>query len=91
MDLKVKVNQVLSVPITIVDHTEDDNWHFFSGNYLTKIKISSFQEAIGHDSTVKALQNLPIGFSSKRKTTNASWVRFKKSEWEHYPERPLPL
>ena len=88
---KGKKKTEISVPITLVDHTEDDDWQFFSGNYLTKVRISSLQEAIENDSTVKTLQDLPIGFSAERKTTNAAWVRFRKSEWEHYPERRLPL
>lgn len=87
---KGKSKPVFSVPITIVDHTEEDSWHFFSGNYLTKIRMTSLQEAINNDPTIKALKDLPIGFSAKRKTTNAAWVRFRKSEWEHYPERRLP-
>ncbi len=72
--------RLLTVPITIVDHTEDGSWEFFSGNYLTKIRIIFLEEAIDYDSSVKEVEDLPLGFSAKRETTDSKWIRFKKSE-----------
>ena len=84
-------NRAFSTPITLVDHREDDSWHFFCANYLTRIKIKDLNEALYHDPTVNELRELPVGFSAKRKTTNTGWLQYRKSEREHYPERHLPL
>ena len=78
---------LLSVPITIVDHKEDESWEFFSNSYLTKIKITSLEEAIDDDSSIEEIGDLPFGFSAERKTTNSKWIRYKKSERQWPPTR----
>jgi hypothetical protein len=74
-----KEKPLITIPITIVDHKEDGSWEFFCDNYLTKIRITCFEEAIENDSSIKELADLPIGFSAERKTTKSKWIRFKKS------------
>ena len=49
----------LSVPITIVDHKEDGSWKFFSGNYLTKIRITNLDVAVDNDSSIKEIETCP--------------------------------
>ena len=71
--------RLLCIAITIVDHKEDGSWEFFSGNYLTKIKVTGLEEAIEMDVTVKEVANLPPGYSARRETTNADWIKYKKS------------
>ncbi len=78
--LTAEEERLLSLPITIVDHKEDGSWEFFSGNYLTKIEVTGLEEAIEQDAAVKEVEDLPLGYSAIRETTNAKWIRYKKSE-----------
>jgi hypothetical protein len=77
--LSEKGKRQLTVPITIVDHKEDGLWDFFSGTHLTKIRITSLEEAIERDMTVKEVMDLPMGYSAKRKDTDSQWIRYKAS------------
>ena len=70
----------LNVPITIVDHKENGSWQFFSGTYLTKIRITDIEEAIENDITVKEVKDLPLGYSAMRENTDSMWIRYKTSE-----------
>lgn len=79
-----KEKQIITVPITIVDHKEDDSWAFFSGTYLTKIRLSTLGEAIENDSTVAEINDLPLGFSAKRKMTDLKWTYYKSPEINDY-------
>jgi hypothetical protein len=75
-----KENRPITVPITIVDHKEDGSWEFFSSNYLTKIRITSLEEAVENDSSVERIKDLPLGLSAERKTISSKWIRYRKSE-----------
>ena len=77
--LTAEEERLLSLPITIVDHNEDGSWEFYSGNYLTKAKVTELEEVIEMDETVKEVADLPPGYSARRETTNAEWIRYKKS------------
>jgi len=68
----------ITVPITIVDHKKDGSWEFFCNNYLNKIKITSLEEAVDNDSSIKEIIDLPLGFSAKRKSSKSKWIRYKK-------------
>jgi hypothetical protein len=83
-----KRQRQLTVPITIVDHKSDDSWEFFSGTHLTKIKITSIEEAIEHDMTVKEIMDLPVGYSATRKSTDSTWIRYKTTEQRPSLQRP---
>jgi hypothetical protein len=70
----------LTVPITIIDHKHEGSWEFFSGSYLTKIRITSLADAIENDITVKEVEDLPLGYSAMRENTNSKWMRLKTLE-----------
>ena len=69
----------IRVPITHVDHANNGSWHFYSGNYQTRIRFENFKEAQEADSTIDELKNLPKGFSAKRDITDQKWERFEKA------------
>lgn len=73
-----KSKKPIRVPVTHVVHNLNGSWQFYSGNYLTKIRFDNFNEAAEVDSTIKELENLPVGHSAKRDINDQHWIRFEK-------------
>jgi hypothetical protein len=76
----ITVAQVLrlGMPVLYVTHDADDGgWQFLTGEAVEAADsmVVALEEMIGHDPSLAALADLPIGWCAWREGKEADWLR----------------
>jgi hypothetical protein len=73
-----------NLPILMVTHySDDDSWAFVcgtTGDYENDGRLICMADALGRDSSLRRIADLPPGWSAERDDVDSEWIRYRDSD-----------